>query len=219
MDELRQIDEKHYELISASGNTYRLTYNNTGIKCSCLGFKHRQKCRHTDFIQVEPKKRYPASYATKVLAILKGNLGNNKHEIAGSYRRGKSTIGDVDILVEATEEDFFGIRNSIDVNPNVQTIVVSGNDICRGTVIIDEDEIQFDITRVNANEWASYLLYRTGPRDFNIKMRAEAKRQGMKLNEHGLYTGELFDMKFETPTEADICYILGLSYIAPEFRI
>lgn len=140
-----------------------------------------------------------------------GPMGE-KWDIVGSYRRKSQTVKDIDILVECTKSEFSQVLDILEKDPNYKR-TVTGNDIIRGNY----QGWDFDVTRVEPGQWASYLLYRTGSMIFNVKMRGLAKKLGYSLNEHGLYnrtTGE----KLDTPTEASIFEALGMPYVQPENR-
>lgn len=137
----------------------------------------------------------------------------SKFELAGSYRRGKSTIGDVDILAE--NDSLLGIGSQMVQDPNIE-MVMSGPDIVRGFVPTTYGKVEFDFLRVNAEEWATYLLYRTGPKKLNIVMRAEAKKKGWRLNEHGLFDER--NQQIVTASEKDVFDALGMEYLSPQER-
>ena len=214
MEELIQIDDNKYEFLSDSGKVYTLKVLASGIKCNCLGFKHRQDCRHIKFIDNPPKVRYPRQSALEVINNIRWALHETKYDIAGSYRRLKQDIGDVDILVNCTVEQFSKLLLRLQTIQNKE-LIMAGSEIIRGTTETNYGKIQFDITRVNKDEWASYLLYRTGPKELNIMMRTKAKLLSYKLNEHGLW---LDGEKIKTDTEADIFAELDMEYILPENR-
>ena len=210
--EIAQTGDNTYEVLSDSGNIYKLKVNAVGVSCTCLGYKHRHACKHIKLLDIQEKKRYPRHVADYIIMRLEPALGNIKYTIAGSYRREKETIGDVDILL--VTDSLKGITEKILEIPQTK-IIMSGEQIIRGTVQTSSGEVQFDITRVNEDELASYLLYRTGPKELNIKMRMTAKLLGYKLNEHGLW---LDDEQIQTKTEADIFEALDMKYIKPEMR-
>ena len=90
---------------------------------------------------------------------------------------------------------------------------MNGDDIIRGTY----HGWDFDVTRVVPGEFGPYLLYRTGDKNFNIKIRGIAKSLGMSLNEHGLFnreTGELIT----AGSEEEILNALNIPYVKPEDR-
>ena len=216
--ELIPIDDNTYEVLSDSGNVYTIKVNMTGARCTCLGFKHRHSCKHIKLIEIPEKKRYPRICADEVLAGLEPALCNTQYTnytIAGSYRRQKEMIGDVDILIQMGVQSFLQLHDKLKWNPAI-TFTCTGTEIIRGAVPTSYGNIQFDITRINEDEYPFYLLYRTGPKERNIQMRSLAKMIGYKLNEHGL-TDEM-GIKVECHTEEDIFFALGMKYIEPQDR-
>ena len=202
-----------WEYLSDSGNVYTLRQKGAKILCTCKGFEYRQHCKHLALIPTVFKTRYPRQAANEVKARFYSALQlAEQYCLTGSYRRGKDTIGDVDILIQT--DDLEPIADIIRKQPTVK-ITMEGTEILRGTVDTLYGNIQFDITRANKDEWATYLLYRTGSKGTNLAMRSKAKKLGLKLNEHGLWIG---DEKLNTPTEEDVFRQLGITYLEPEER-
>ena len=78
------------------------------------------------------------------------------------------------------------------------------------------NQYKYDVFRCQSSEEASMLLYSTGSKSFNIKMRANAKRQGYLLNQHGLFkNGKMVPTHFE----ADFFNILGMQWLEPKDRL
>ena len=135
-----------------------------------------------------------------------------KLSLAGSLRRRKDTIGDIDILVSSDEPnlvmDFF-VKYS-----NVQRVLLKG---ATKTSVILDDNIQVDLRVVEPRSFGSALQYFTGSKEHNVKIRGIAIKKGYKLNEYGL-----FDKKTEEyivgKDETEIYKKLGLQYIEPELR-
>ena len=202
-----------WEYMSESGNVYTLIQKGDKVTCTCKGFEYRHHCKHIALIPTVAKARYPRNAANEVKARFNSALQlAEQYCLTGSYRRKKETIGDVDILIET--DDLSPIADIIRKQPTVK-ITMEGTEILRGTVDTIYGNIQFDITRANRDEWATYLLYRTGSKDTNLAMRSRAKKLGLKLNEHGLW---IDDAKLNTPTEEDVFYMLKLQYLEPEER-
>lgn len=154
--------------------------------------------------------------------ILNEIFGKNsyKMDVAGSYRREKETSGDVDILITS---DKFKLRDIVDimVRHGIITDIISFRDeklmcisICKGQKPCYH--FRLDIEFLPKSEYATGLLYFTGSKNFNIALRANVKKRGMLLNQHGLYdkNGKLYD----TRTEEEIFKILGLNYVEPKKR-
>lgn len=135
-----------------------------------------------------------------------------KVEFAGSIRRRKETIGDIDLLVVSKQpKDVMDVFTSL---PEIKKIVSSGE--IKSTIVLNNN-FQVDLAIVEESSYGSALLYFTGSKEHNIQLRNLAKRNKMKLNEFGLFN--LIDnKKIAGSKETEIYELLGLSYILPELR-
>jgi len=133
---------------------------------------------------------------------------------AGSLRRFKETIGDIDILVTSTSPDrviehFTGMED-------VERVLASGK---TKASVITKENIQVDLRVVEEESFGSALNYFTGSKEHNIRLREIAMQKGLKLNEYGVFkklkTGE---KKIAGRTEEDVYKALGMDYIPPEIR-
>jgi DNA polymerase (family 10) len=133
-----------------------------------------------------------------------------KLDIAGSARRKKETIGDLDILVVSSKPkpvmDYFVSRPWI--------IRVYGKGEAKSSVKA-ENGMDVDLRVLPAKSYGAGLLYFTGSKDHNIRLRELAIKKGLKLNEYGLFKGSKM---IAGRTEEDIYRNLGLQYIPPEMR-
>ena len=132
--------------------------------------------------------------------------------IAGSARRRKETVGDLDLLV-ASERHLEVVERFVSL-PEVVKVVSRGT--TKSTVIL-RSGLQVDLRVVDPESFGSALQYFTGSKEHNIKLRRIAVRRGWKLNEYGLFdrrTGE----RIAGETEESIYRALGLDYIEPELR-
>ncbi len=132
--------------------------------------------------------------------------------VAGSVRRWKETVGDIDILVISSEPE--KVMETFVTLPFVQEVLSKGS--TRTTVILQQG-IQSDVRVLPRESFGSALQYFTGSKEHNIKLREVALKKGFKLSEYGL-----FDRKTEKrvagDSEEDIYAKLGLSFIPPELR-
>ena len=169
----------------------------------------------------ERVKRYPlAEIEPDVKALLKALRavkGVVRCDAAGSYRRRKETVGDVDILIAfddaaTNEERSDRIAKAIKKIPTVDAIVAKGETRLAFNV---KTGLRVDIRLVKPDEWGSAFLYFTGDKEHNITLRRLAIVQGMKLNEYALLKGEKVIASKE---EADIYKALGLPFIEPQER-
>ena len=132
--------------------------------------------------------------------------------IAGSLRRMKETIGDVDILASSNHPNI--VMEYFIKYPNVDRVLLKGS---TKTSVLLYDNLQVDLRVVKKESYGAALQYFTGSKEHNVAMRSLAIKKGFKLNEYGL-----FDKETETyiagKTEEEIYNKLGLDYIEPELR-
>ncbi len=131
---------------------------------------------------------------------------------AGSLRRRRETIGDVDILCEATEASAAKIIQAFAADDGVQRVLASGE--TKGSVLL-ADGVQADLRVVEAAAYGAALAYFTGSKAHNIRLRERAIQAGLKLNEYGLYKGE---RRVAGKTEESIYKTLKLAFVPPELR-
>jgi len=130
---------------------------------------------------------------------------------AGSLRRMKDTVHDVDILVSS--------ENANDVMEAFRKLPVVGRILASGptkTSVLVSNDLQVDLRVVDPTSWGAALLYFTGSKEHNIRLRERAIKRGLKLNEYGL-----IDAKGKTVasrTEEDVYAGLGLAWIPPTLR-
>ncbi|NBC05500.1 MAG: DNA polymerase/3'-5' exonuclease PolX [Bacteroidetes bacterium] len=141
-------------------------------------------------------------------------------EIAGSLRRSRETIGDIDILVAAEPENAEEIFDAF-VNHDL-VVEVLGRGETKSSVR-SETGRQVDLRIVKPLEYPAALMYFTGSKEHNIVLRQRARDRGMSLNEYGLFklTEDKetdFDQPVETNSELEIYQKLGLNFIIPEHR-
>lgn len=150
--------------------------------------------------------------AGAVLAHLAAHHAVIRCEIAGSLRRGKETVKDIDLL--AASSDPAAVMDAFVALDVVQS--VTGRGATKASVIL-EGGISADLRVVADAEFAAALAYFTGSLEHNTRMRARAKRRGLRLNEYGLFP-EGSETSLPLPNEAALYEHLGLPYIDPELR-
>ena len=136
----------------------------------------------------------------------------DKVNLAGSLRRMKETIGDVDVLASSDYADevmdyFVGYND-------VQRVLLKGS---TKTSVLLKDNLQVDLRVVKKESYGAALQYFTGSKEHNVKMRGIAIKKGFKLNEYGLFNKET-DKYIVGKDEKEVYKKLGLSYIEPELR-
>jgi len=135
----------------------------------------------------------------------------DKIEAAGSLRRKKETVRDIDILV--TSEKPARVMDAFTSLSMVKRVLAKGE--TKSSVITRDSNIQVDLRVVEKNSFGSALFYFTGSKQFNIKMRQLAIKKGYKINEYGVFKGE---KSLAGKTEEDIFSLMKMAYIAPELR-
>jgi DNA polymerase (family 10) len=149
---------------------------------------------------------------TRYITYLKRCKQIEKINIAGSLRRMKETIGDLDILISSKNPE--KIMQYFVSYPEVAQVLAKGT--TKSSVLLN-DNLQVDLRVVEEKSYGAALQYFTGSKDHNVTLRGLAIRKGFKLNEYGL-----FDKKTEKyiagKTEEDIYKKIGFSYIEPELR-
>ena len=135
-------------------------------------------------------------------------------EFAGSYRRGRETVGDLDILV--VSQDPASVMAHFGKYPDLEQIIVQGD--TKMSIRVG-NSFQVDLRVVEADAFGAALQYFTGSKDHNVEVRGRAKQLGMKINEYGVFQ---LDGDSETyiagATESDVYEALGMPCFAPELR-
>jgi DNA polymerase (family 10) len=130
--------------------------------------------------------------------------------VAGSYRRRKETVGDLDILA-TSEEGAKAIERFVEYE-DVEEVISEGE--TRSTVVL-RSGMQVDLRVVPRDSYGAALLYFTGSKSHNIALRNMALEQDLKINEYGVFKGE---DQIAGETEEEIYGVFDLSYIPPELR-
>ncbi len=165
--------------------------------------------------QVEERsKRFPRAEikqdAELVLKTIRDVPGVERAEIAGSYRREKATVGDIDILVVTQKPQ--KISAAIAALPIVREVVAHGDTKLSFNFT---SGLRVDVRFVTKDQWGSALLYFTGDKEHNIALRKLAIGRGWKLSEYGLFDGEKVIASKE---EKDIYEKLELTWMEPRER-
>jgi DNA polymerase (family 10) len=148
--------------------------------------------------------------ARRIVETLRQKTGSKKIEWAGSLRRMKENIGDIDIL--ATGPDREKILQAFTHLPDVKEVLASGE--TKASVIV-EGGTQIDIRVVEQDSYGAALQYFTGSKGHNIHLRGIAKAEGIKINEYGVFKG---NKKIAGKEEKDVYGALGMVWIEPELR-
>lgn len=163
---------------------------------------------------VHPRHRWPRSetqpVAERLCRFLEDIEGVRQVVVAGSYRRHAPTVGDLDILI--TAENGRAIMQKLRGHNTVAQVVSSGE--TRTTVILDSG-LQVDVRVVPQISFGAALVYFTGSKAFNIALRYLAGRQGLKINEYGVFRD---DTRIAGRTEEEVFDAVGLPWIPPQER-
>lgn len=151
-----------------------------------------------------------AQYADSLLAHIKAVPGVKEVVMAGSFRRMKETVGDLDILVAA--EAGSSVVTHFTGYDEVADVLASG--ATRASVVL-KCGLQVDLRVVEAASLGSALCYFTGAKGHNIIMRRLAQERGLKLNEYGVFRGAT---RIAGESEESVYRAVGLPWIAPELR-
>ena len=178
--------------------------------------------------------RTPLGRAAPVVSRIIERLGKapgvQRVVCAGSFRRGRDTVGDLDIL--ASGEDAESIGAAFRDSAGVTGVLAAGATKSSVRMALDPDKpdrrIQVDLRVVPDEAFGAALLYFTGSKDHNVRLRERAIERGMTLNEYGLFRHDDRAMKqppqergvtpIASKTEADIYAALGLPELPPEIR-
>jgi DNA polymerase (family X) len=151
-----------------------------------------------------------ALIANDLIAYLRGCAQVKRVEVAGSFRRRRDTVGDLDVLVAASEAEP-AIRRFLEF-PGVTNKLGAGE--TKATVVIG-DKLQVDLRVVPRASWGAALVYFTGSKAHGVHIRRIAQTHGLLLNEYGLFRGERAIAGAE---ERDIYEALGMDWVPPELR-
>lgn len=147
-----------------------------------------------------------------IISRLKKVKGVQQIEAAGSLRRMKETVGDIDILVTSKSPGL--VMDAFTSMPSVSRILAKGE---TKSAVLLKTGLQVDVRVLDDSSFGSALQYFTGNKDHNIKLRGMAIKKGLKLSEYGLFLKK-GNKKVAGKTEEEVYRKLGLPYIEPELR-
>lgn len=149
-------------------------------------------------------------YAEAVIAYLKESPGVKQVVAAGSYRRAKETIGDLDILVTAAPGS--PVMERFVSYPEVEEVLAQG---ATKSSLRLACKLQVDVRVVPEESYGAALQYFTGSKAHNVALRQLAQQRGLKINEYGVFKG---DRSVAGGTEESVYAAVGLPWIPPELR-
>ena len=144
-----------------------------------------------------------------VLEDLGGRIPLSGATFAGSFRRGRETCGDLDLLVPSPEGS--AVVKAFTEMAGVERVLAAGD--TRGSVLIGGRQV--DLRVVPPESFGAALCYFTGSKDHNVRLREIAKKRGLKINEYGVFRD---DACLGGLTENDVYAAIDLPWIPPEIR-
>jgi DNA polymerase (family 10) len=161
--------------------------------------------------------RYLLSYANETASELKRYLGELEGiediTAAGSLRRGKETVGDLDLLV--TGPNATAVLERFLAYPRVHEVLSRG--VNKASAKIGREGLQVDVRALPRETYGAAMQYFTGSKEHNVAVRTRAVKMGFKLSEYGLFRAEN-DARVAGETEEEVYKALGLAWIPPELR-
>ncbi len=150
--------------------------------------------------------------ASNIIEKLKSHAPINKISPAGSLRRMRETIRDIDILVTSSNPN--SVMDIFTSLPETKQVLSKGT---TKSSILTSDGIQIDLRVVEPKNYGAAIMYFTGSKNHNIHLRERALKLGYKINEYGVFQLKT-QKKIAGASEEEIYKILGLQYIPPELR-
>lgn len=190
----------------------RVIENGSLARLPGMGIKKVENIKRGIELFLKGQRRLLLGEALEIAEYVIGELKDLAVKItcAGSLRRMKETIGDIDILAVGPSSVIMDKFVSL---PRVTDVLAKGD--TKSSIMIGT--IQVDIRVVKEDEWGSALQYFTGSKEHNVHLREIAKEKGLKISEYGVF--KIYDnVKVAGETENGVYEILGLSYIPPELR-
>jgi DNA polymerase (family 10) len=164
--------------------------------------------------QAQKEKRFKVAeakpYVDSLIQYLQGVPGVNDVVAAGSYRRSRETVGDLDILVTARKGS--PVMDRFVEYDEVKNVLSRG--ATRSSIVL-RCGLQVDVRRVEQASFGAALQYFTGSKSHNIAIRRLGQQRGLKINEYGVFR---FEKRVAGKTEASVYQMVDLAYIAPELR-
>jgi DNA polymerase (family X) len=151
-----------------------------------------------------------AQYGESMLEYLRAFRGVKRADIAGSFRRGRETVGDLDLLVECA--DGRAVSDHFVAFPEVREVLAHG--ATKASVVL-RSGLQIDLRVLDAKSYGAGLYYFTGSKAHNIAVRRMGQKRGLKINEYGVFRGK---RQIAGAEEKDVFKSVGLPWIPPELR-
>jgi DNA polymerase (family 10) len=158
--------------------------------------------------------------AEAVVARMQAVPGVERVAYAGSLRRGRETIGDIDILCASSDPP--SAHAAFRAMPDLAKVLISGE---TKTSVVTNHGVQIDLRTLPLASFGAALMYFTGSKEHNVRLRERAISMGMRLNEYGLFVDDGKEgpqhrgiTPIEAATEEAVFAKLGLPWVPPELR-
>jgi DNA polymerase (family 10) len=150
--------------------------------------------------------------AAQIAEVLRAHGGVERLEIAGSLRRMRETVKDIDLLVTSTEPA--RVIETLTTLPSVSEVIVRGP---TKASVRHQDGLQIDLRVVEPAAFGAALQYFTGSKDHNVRVREIASRRGLRISEYGVFDERTGD-RVAGASEEEVYATVGLPWIPPELR-
>jgi DNA polymerase (family X) len=165
-------------------------------------------------------------YLRPLLEELRGDERVERIEVAGSFRRGRETVGDIDLLARVADGDRAGVMERFTGFAGVERVATAGE--TRGSVVL-RSGLPVDLRLLPEESWGAALHYFTGSKEHNVEVRKRARARGLKISEYGVFReeGSEGDAGSADPragtriggaTEEEVFEAVGLPWIEPVLR-
>ena len=190
-----------------------------GLVAQLKGFGEKTQKSILQNMEIAEKaaQRLLMDSAESLVTIIREHMNKceavNRLEFAGSYRRGKESVGDLDLLV--TSEDPEAVMDHFSKLSQIQEIIQRGETKMSIRV---SDSFQVDLRVVDDASWGAALQYFTGSKEHNVRIRGMAKAIGLKINEYGVFKSDDESCRVAGANEEEIYALVGMPWVPPELR-
>lgn len=182
-----------------------------------MGVKLEEKVLRSIEAYRKSAGRFLISFGTRVaqeiISEFQALPGIDRVEVAGSLRRGRETIGDLDILVTGPHAG--SALSHIIAHPKTQEVLGQGSN--KASVLFGLERLQVDVRALPHDSFGAALQYFSGSKEHNVVLRTNALKLGLTLNEYGLFTVDTNE-RVAGEDEEEIYHRLGYAWIPPELR-
>jgi len=211
----KRVQALHEKLaISNVSELKRAAMNHQIRELPGFGLKTEERILDALSRYTEEERRHKLSDVEEIadayLTHLRAVEGVKEAIVAGSYRRRKETVGDLDVLITCT--DGAAVMKQFVQYDEVKTVISHGS--TRSTVLL-RSGLQVDLRVVPQVSYGAALYYFTGSKAHNVAVRTIAVKKNLKINEYGVFRGK---RRIASKTEKDLFQSVGLRYIEPELR-